>query len=94
MEDVEFKDTLSFYQFVASNPSLRESEAVVRFCGAFEQINVGCGCQKQARLARSERFFMALSPELTAGEKANIKNLAAGADVKFYDKNENLFLQI
>jgi hypothetical protein len=94
MEDVKFIDTLSFYQFVASHPSLRESEAVLRFCEAFEQINVGCGCQKKARLARSERFFMALSPELTTNEKAEIKNLAGGAEVKFYDKNGNLFLQI
>ena len=87
MEDLEFRETATFYQFVAENPSLKESEGISRFCQAFEQINVGCGCQKKARIARSDRFFMALSPELTADEKTKIKDLAGGASVNFYNKD-------
>ena len=94
MEDLEFREAATFYQFVSENLSLKDSEGVSRFCQAFEQINVGCGCQKKARIARCDRFFMALSPELTVDEKAQIKELAGGASVNFYNKDGGLFLHI
>ena len=93
MEPIEFRTLDNFYEFVGRSPSLKEIECIMGFCKAFEQINVGCGCQKKARIARAYRFFMALSPELGEG-KALIKEAALGAQTLFYDQKGGVFMQI
>ena len=94
MEDVEFRDQVTFYEFVSKNPHLREYEAVAHFCNSFEQINIGCGCQKKARIGRAQRFFLSLAPELSMEQKVEIKNSAGGGVVSFFDASGGLFMRI
>jgi hypothetical protein len=69
-----FANFQGFYEWVSNNNDIREGcGAVDNFCNAVEKINVGCGCQKKSRVARAERFYLALAHELSQLDKDLIK---------------------
>jgi hypothetical protein len=91
----DFQNFQEFYEFVNSNLDVREQNPpVVSFCEAVEKINVGCGCQKKARVQRAERFYLALAHELSQGGKLDIKQKFPEDDTVRLLHGGNVFLLI
>ena len=87
-----FANFQSFYEWVAQNNDVRETcDPINSFCNSVEKINVGCGCQKKARVARAERFYLSLAHELTPDSKQAIKERMNGDSYTLKHKN-NKFL--
>ena len=89
-----FGNFQNFYEFVSDNSEIREkSSAVGAFCEAVQKINVGCGCQKKARIARAERYYLALAHELSVQDKELIASHVSEGKYKLLHKNK-IFLKV
>jgi len=94
MVEKEFENLNKFYEFVNENLDVRNGSAAVEsFCDSVEKINVGCGCQKKARVGRANRYYLALTHEMTLDTKDKIKQKLEAEKVKFLHDG-NLFLEI
>ena len=94
MAEKEFKEMNEFYTFINEHLDVRQNSAAVgSFCESVEKINIGCGCQKKARISRATRYYLALTHEMTQETKDEIKQKLEAEKVKF-SHNGSLFLEI
>lgn len=94
-EEFTFNSFQEFYLFTTNEHSeLRVSvPQIAAFCMFVEKINVGCGCQKNVRVERAEKAYLALAATLTIETKTQIKELKNAKKIVFVH-NEARFLEI
>lgn len=80
-----YRDYIEFYNAIkGSNLSIYPT--LTFFLNAVNNINIGCGCQKNGRINAAKAKYVALHTDLTEPEKQYLKTTIAD-QIEFYSDN-------
>lgn len=83
-----YKDYIEFYNAIKGG-SLTIYPTLTFFINAVNNINVGCGCQKNGRINAAKAKYAAIHTDLTEPEKQYLKTTIAD-QIEFYSDNNFL----
>ena len=72
MQNIEFNNFTEFYNFIVDN-EIEDTPIIAEFKNQVQQINVGCGCGKKARINKVIATYLSMSSKLDLTAQESIK---------------------
>ena len=91
MPEYQFNNFTELYDFIVSQ-GVERTPSISSFVSIVDNISVGCGCSRGARVKRAEEFYLSLSMSMDLVAQDSIKDAANADIVKLYHES-GLFFQ-